>query len=214
MKFPHAYKGVKLLFSAQMMLLCTTIIMAISAVVAALTANGSASETALAIAGLISLIAALLTFIAGIISLVGYGKAAKDDKHFGIALALILFSVLASLVSGVLKYLGIKPEIIADILNAVYNLLSELAIIFAILGLCSLSERVGDENNIRYGKSICGVIIAILVIDIVVSVLPIFLNGITATIAVILAVADGVLSFAAYIMYLVYLKKVANMLKK
>lgn len=214
MKFPHAYKGVKLLFSAQMMLLCTTIIMAISAVVAALTANGSASETALAIAGLVALIAALLTFIAGIISLVGYGKAAKDDKRFGIALALILFGVLASLVSGVLKFLAIKPEIIADILNAVYNLFSELAIIFAILGLCSLSERVGDENNIRYGKSICGVIIAILVIDIVVSVLPIFLNGITATIAVILAVADGVLSFAAYIMYLVYLKKVANMLKK
>ena len=209
MSFPHARKGIKLLLTAQVMMIIVSALILVGTVLAQI----STTDTNLAIGGLIVLVAALAMFVAGIIDFVGYCKSARDDKNFVAALIFVILGILVSVVSGVLNYLGKSTKLLSDLLPAIGEFFQELTIIFAVLGLCSLSKKMGDEKNIRYGKSLCGVIVAIFCIWAAINVVLIVLTDITALIAGILALVEGVMILVSYFMYLTYLGKVSRMLK-
>ena len=201
MEFKNAYKGIKLLFGAEAMVIVATVLSLLTAVFLVI---GNGLEMSAAILALVTMIG----FVAsGILSFVGYYKAAKDEHHFFIAFIIVVLGIIAS----VLSY-AVKNETVTAICDSLQPFFNQLTSIFAILGLSALSQAKGHQKNIQFGKSLLTIVLIIVVISLSLNIVSRFV-GLSDMVAGILVAAAGVLSIVSYIMYLIYLKKVEIMLR-
>lgn len=210
MSFPNARKGVKLLLAAQILFIVSSFVVLASTVLAIVSAN----KTLTTVASILAIASGVALLIASLLDLIGYGKAARDDKHFAVCLVLILLGLIATIVATILTLTGKGPKLITTLLPAISDFFQELTILFAIFGLCSLSKKVGDEKNIRYGKALLGILIAIYCIWLASNVILIFFpTAVTAIIITVLTAVESIMIIVSYFMYLTYLSKVSKMLR-
>lgn len=231
MKFPNAAKGIKKIFSAEILHLIGAILMIIAASFAVVGlstaaidvnslpntqniselftgANGTAAATLIMIGiGLVG-IAFILYFIAFILNLVGYINARHDGNEFMTALVFLLISIVFSAVYGFTIY-----NSIGGVMYSLATLCQTIATIFVIAGVVKLADRLNRGDVGSMGSNILKLLITIEVIAFVVSLITTFMGGAVASVtAAILLLVAFILSFIKYIMYLIFLAKAKQML--
>jgi hypothetical protein len=215
MKFPNAAKGVKKIFTAEILSLIAALlsIVGIAMMIITRAAEESHAENATVVAGLgtIALLAAaaIIILIAGIMSLVGIINASKDDGAFKAALIAILIGVCAAIVSGIFS----QNSTVQSICQIVQNLMNIFSTVFVIQGISNLAVKVGNTQVASQAKTILAIIVVIYVLSLIASILVVVFGGQFASVtAGIIAVVALVLDVIAYIVYLSLLSKAKKIL--
>lgn len=221
MKFPNAAKGVSKIFNAEIISLIGALIGGVGMILSFIAVSGnvdnSASETLIIATGACALVAGIIIAIAGIMSIVGYFQAGKDEACFKKAILCMFFSiaftVAASFFANGTGFLGW----LNTILTVAGNVCNMLATIFLILGLMALSVKCNRADMVKHGKDMLTTLVILYILTFV-------LNFIIRLGAESTAFGSGIVNWLSglslcftvflYIFQIYYLGKAKKMLKE
>ena len=231
MKFPNAAKGVKKLFTAELLKLISVICLIASIICAVLLYVSAVNQTsagagASAIATFIFLMAAgVLVLISGIMMLVGLVQAARDESSFKSSLICILVEVVALIVSSIISAnntAGISENAFdlavagsaISLSHLITSIASLLITIFIITGIIRLADQLNDGSVSAKGTNLLKVIVVLNILVIIADIIALIFGAnpaSTATCGILLIVAL-VLQIVQYFMYLSLLSNGKKML--
>ena len=215
MRFPNAALGVKRIFTAEILSLLAAILGALTVMGAAFTAGVSrvaiassgnvasgASLASLGFTAIFGIATLVLTVIAFFMKLFGVNKANADESSFGIAFALILISLVLSIISAFLTgTIGSVLNILSQILN--------LIITWAIVnGIRNLAVRLSDSAMEAQGKTVFTLLLCSYGLSIVAKLISLF----APAFASVLSVVALILQLVYYVLYLIFLSRAKKML--
>lgn len=216
MKFPNAAKGVKRIYSAEILKLIAaiaSIVMIVLGLLALSAASADASGVAIG-SGIGTLLLALavgvLSIIAFILNIVGITNASKDENNFRNALIALIIGIAASIVGGFFYSTNGVVYNICHLINSIASLFVTLSI---IQGVINLADRLNRGDVSSKGSNIMKIILVIYVLMLIAELIVTILGGQTASvIAAVIALIAGVLSIVQYFMYISFLSKAKKML--
>ena len=142
MRFPNAYRGVKKIWLAEMLMLLAAIVGIVIVIVAAM--NGSmvgedivineGVKTPIAVLGIVTAVIALVAFI---LNLVGLINANNDDSAFRIALLVTILGVVASAISAIWS----NNETLSKWMDMAITICSVFASYCVLTGIANLAEK-------------------------------------------------------------------------
>ena len=216
MRFPNAFRGVKKIWLAEMLMLLAAIVGIIMVIVMA--ANGTmvgedivineGVKTPIAILGIITAVIALVAFI---LNLVGLINANNDDSAFRIALLVTILGIVASAISAIWS----NNETLNKWMDTALIICSMFASYYVLTGIANLADQMPDpatkavalKSRLLVEGSFCATAVFKLIINI-------FNIQSGSTIHTIMAVVAMLLELLAYILYLRALAKGRKMLAK
>ena len=215
MQFPNAYKGVKKIYLAELLMLAVAVLGI--AIVVILVAGGMAAdgnidrlnlteEQAAIVAGL-GLAVSLLMIIGFILMLVGVINAKKDDSNFRIALYAILLGILFAVINALLSK---QYPVIERWLSLATSICSLFSTYFILSGIGSLAERMGDAPVKALADKARNVLCFTFSASYILKLLQGFLNN--STFSQIINLVGLVLEIVSYIYFLIVLVKGRKML--
>ncbi len=168
MKFPFAAKGVSKIFNAEIISLIAALIGGVGMVLSFIAVSGNVdnntSDTLIIATGACVLVAGIIIAVAGIMSIVGYFQAGKDEVSFKRAILCVLFSIVftvaASFFANQTGFFGW----LYTILTLVGNICNMLATIFLILGLMALSVKCSRPDMVKHGKDILTTLVILYIL--------------------------------------------------
>ena len=212
MTYPNAFKGIKKVYLAQILMLIVAILTFVAACVGAVGIQETSSEAVatgslVALSG-VTIVMGVLSVITFIINLVGLSQAAKDNGNFKTAFILTIVGLVLAIINAAVNGNNSGS---GSIFETVSNVINVLIVIFVINGIVALAANLNDEKLQKKGKTLLTVITIVMVIALVLKIVGTFVsgnavNGAAITFAVIGVVA-AVLYIVAYIMYLSLLSK-------
>ena len=214
MRFPNAYRGVKKIWLAEMLMLLAAIVGIVIVIVAAM--NGSmvgediviseGVKTPIAILGIVTAVILLIGFI---LNLIGLINANNDDSAFRIALLVTILGVVASAISAIWS----NNETLNKWMDTALTICSMLASYYVLTGIANLAEKMSDAATkalaLKSRTLVEGSFCATALFKLIISIFKIQ-NG--STISTILAVVALLLELVSYILYLRALSKGKKML--
>ncbi len=211
MKFPNALKGLKKIYTSEILTLLAGVLSGVLTYLGeGIGANTEASKMAILAALLIGF--SIITIIAYILNFVGTAQAGKDESSFKSALLWILIGIVLTVAATVLgeshslyRYLSNGTRL-ADILTTVY----------IIQGVICLANRVGNEEQAQRGKRVQNMIVIIYALSFVLQIANDFLNVEKIPAAILAACGFGamILLIIAYITFLKLLSRAKKMLQQ
>lgn len=222
MRFPNAAKGVKRIFTAQILQLIGSIcgVIGLLIVVGGLAAAGitKGSDAGIAalvggsIGGVMLIIAYIvLVIIAFIMQLVGIINARHDEDSFKSALICLIIEIIAPVIGG---FFMNTNATVTSLFTTFGNLMGLFVTIFIISGIIKLADQLNRGDVSTKGSNILKIIIVIAGLSLILSIVSSFMLtniAIMVTAMILLAVAL-VLSVVQYIMFLTLLAKAKKML--
>ena len=226
MRFPNAAKGVKRIFSAEILNLLAKIFLAVAVVIVVIGYAGAVgtagnagienSEAALDVMGgsiLIAAIFALAWVVLGIIgfimNIVGIVNASHDEPNFKSALLFLIVGIVTSILAGIFYNNGT----VSSLLYSLSNLLNLFVYIFVIAGVVKLADQMNRGDVSAKGTNVLKLIIVINILALIASLISTFMGGMVASVtAGVLLLVGIVLSIIQYFMYLSFLSKAKKML--
>lgn len=220
MKFPNAAKGVSKIFNAEIISLIAALLGGVGMILSFIAVSGNvdqgASETLFIVTGALALVAGIVIAVAGIMSIVGYFQAGKDEAGFKKAILCVLFSiaftVAASFFANQTGFFGW----LNTILTVTGNVCNMLATIFLILGLMALSVKCGRQDMVKRGKDILTTLVILYILTFVLNFIGRW--GAEATVfgSIVNWLSGLSLCFTVflYIFQIYYLGKAKKMLKE
>ena len=207
MSFTNAYRGIKKIFAAELMILIATL-----ATYAISGLNATSPGKYVEVFGIVGIAAGVLLIIAFILNLVGLIQARKDESNFTVALVLTLISIALTAVVTALP----DNKLLADYGDPASNLLRLLTAFFVIQGVIAIARKLGKKNMVSRGKNIITLVVGIWFVVIALEVVLTILgsNETLTTIAGIIGIAALVALVIVYFLYLSYLGKAKTMLEK
>lgn len=226
MRFPNAAKGVKRIFSAEILNLLAKIFLAVAVVIVVIGYAGAVgtagnagienSEAALDVMGgsiLIAAIFALAWVVLGIIgfimNIVGIVNASHDEPNFKSALLFLIVGIVTAILAGIFYNSGF----VSSLLYSLSNLLNLFVYIFVIAGVVKLADQMNRGDVSAKGTNVLKLIIVINILALIASLISTFMGGMVASVtAGVLLLVGIVLSIIQYFMYLSFLSKAKKML--
>lgn len=220
MRFPNAYKGVKKLFTAELINIAALVLYLVASVFAVLAVQTDPPrESFAALTGTLVLIAAIALIVAFIIQIVGLVQGSRDEARIHHALICVVISIIVTVLVMFLSFIP-DPTVRSGISVASEVLTKALTIAslqFILRGIAALSSKLGDEKMEKSGKRLALVILILIVVSIVLNLIPTFvqnpnveLKNVLSILGIIARVADLVTS----ILVIVYYGKATKMLAK
>ena len=214
MRYPNAFKGVKKIWLAEILMLLAAALGIALIVIAAL--NGTfegeqvtVSDSVAGISGVIAIVTALLMLVAFVLNLIGLISARKDEKAFGTALLVTLIGIVTSVISSVWS----KNATLVKWMDLATTLCSLYASYFVLTGIANLAETFPDEATkslaLKSRNLLVGTFCATALFKCIITIFNIQ-EGSTAN--SILAVVALVLELVSYVVYLRALSKGKKML--
>ncbi len=214
MRFPNAYRGVKKIWLAEMLMLLAAIVGIIMVIVMA--ANGTmvgedivineGVKTPIAVFGIITAVIALVAFI---LNLIGLINANNDDSAFRIALLVTILGIVASAISAIWS----NNETLNKWMDTALTICSMFASYYVLTGIANLAEKMSDAVTkavaLKSRTLVEGSFCATALFKLIISIFKIQ-DG--STISTILAVIALLLELVSYILYLRALSKGKKML--
>lgn len=214
MRFPNAYRGVKKIWLAELLMLLAAIVGIVIVIVAAM--NGSmvgedivineGVKTPIAVLGIVTAVIALVAFI---LNLVGLINANNDDSAFRIALLVTILGVVASAISAIWS----NNETLNKWMDTAITICSMFASYYVLTGIANLAEKMSDAATkalaLKSRTLVEGSFCATALFKLIISIFKIQ-DG--STISTILAVVALLLELVSYILYLRALSKGKKML--
>ena len=216
MRFPNAYRGVKKIWLAEMLMLLAAIVGIIMVIVMA--TNGTmvgedivineGVKTPIAVLGIVTAVILLIGFI---LNLIGLINANNDDSAFRIALLVTILGVVASAISAIWS----NNETLNKWMDTAITICSMFASYYVLTGIANLAEKMSDVATkalaLKSRTLVEGSFCATALFKLIISIFKIQ-DG--STISTILAVVALLLELVSYILYLRALNKGKQMLAK
>ena len=221
MKYPNAAKGVKRIFTAEILGLISTILLIIGFVLlipALVAKNGAEGMEGAAIGatvamGVFVLIAGVLSIIAFIMNIIGISNASKDEENFKSALLFLILGLVAKAASITIGRFVNDAAVATGMLDSASSLLNIFVTIFVISGIVKLADRLNRGDISAKGTNVLKILIAVNVLSLIASFVASVMGGPVASgVSLVLAIVSAVLSLVQYIMYLSLLGKAKKML--
>ena len=214
MRFPNAYRGVKKIWLAELLMLLAAIVGIIMVIVMA--ANGTmvgedivineGVKTPIAVLGIVTAVILLIGFI---LNLVGLINANNDDSAFRIALLVTILGVVASAISAIWS----NNAGLVKWMDTLITIFSMFASYYVLTGIANLAEKMSDAATkalaLKSRTLVEGSFCATALFKLIISIFKIQ-DG--STISTILAVVALLLELVSYILYLRALSKGKKML--
>ena len=214
MRFPNAFRGIKKIWLAELLMLLAAIVGIVIVIVAAM--NGSmvgedivineGVKTPIAVLGIVTAVIALVAFI---LNLVGLINANNDDSAFRIALLVTILGVVASAISAIWS----NNETLNKWMDTAITICSMFASYYVLTGIANLAEKMSDAATkalaLKSRTLVEGSFCATALFKLIISIFKIQ-DG--STISTILAVVALLLELVSYILYLRALSKGKKML--
>ena len=213
MKFPNAAKGVKKIFTAEILNLIGTIVMVIVAIVVAIGVVGAAGAQssdgkALALDGGI-VVALIFATIAYIMNLVGIINASKDETNFKSALIFLIVGIVTTILVAVFR----NNPVVYSMLLSLGDLMKVFVNIFVIAGGFKLADRMNRGDVSTKGTNVLKLIIVVAILSLIASLISSFMGGMVASVmAAVLFIVGLVLNIIKYFMYLSFLSRLKKSL--
>ena len=222
MSFPHAAKGIKMIFIAEMLALFSWIVLGIVFILTGVNKEALNAESSAGLAtGLaISLFSAgALFFIGFVLKIIGYFQTARDEEGFTRAIIYAVVSIVLFIIANVLhSQKGDVMQWIYTVVLVAAETTHMVVIVSAVGGMVNLSYKCRDEGLVRRGNTIIKIVSAIYALNIVLIILNrilFFINpDILKTFNLIIKLLVAVLTVIQYILYITYLANVSSMLKE
>lgn len=226
MRFPNAAKGVKKIFTAEILNLLSTFFLVVTValiVIGVAGAAGTAGDAgiensqaamevlggSILIAGIFALVWFVLAFIAFIMNLVGIINASHDEQNFKSALIFLIVGIVTAILAGIFYNNGT----VSSLLYSLHSLLNLFVYIFVIAGVVKLADQMNRGDVSARGTNVLKLIIVINVLALIASLISTFMGGPVASVtAGVLLLVGIVLGIVQYIMYLTFLAKAKKML--
>ena len=216
MRFPNAFRGVKKIWLAEMLMLLAAIVGIIIVIVMA--ANGTmvgedivineGVKTPIAVLGIVTAVIALVAFI---LNLIGLINANNDDSAFRIALLVTILGIVASAISAIWS----NNETLNKWMDTALTICSMFASYYVLTGIANLAEKMSDAATkavaLKSRTLVEGSFCATALFKLIISIFKIQ-NG--STIYTILSVVALLLELVSYVLYLRALSKGKKMLAK
>ena len=217
MRFPNAFRGVKKIWLAELLMLLAAIVGIVLIVVIAANSslvgeevivNENAVKTPAAILGIGTALIALVAFV---LNLLGLINARKDDSAFSIALLVTLLGIVASVISSIWS----GNQGLVKWMDTVLTICSMFASYYVLTGIANLAEQFPDEATkalaLKSRTLVEGTFCATAIFKLIISIFKIQ-DG--STIYTILSIVALVLELVSYVLYLRALSKGKKMLAK
>jgi hypothetical protein len=217
MRFPNAFRGVKKIWLAELLMLLAAIVGIVLIVVIAANSslvgeevivNEDAVKTPAAILGIGTALIALVAFV---LNLLGLINARKDDSAFSIALLVTLLGIVASVISSIWS----GNQGLVKWMDTVLTICSMFASYYVLTGIANLAEQFPDEATkalaLKSRTLVEGTFCATAIFKLIISIFKIQ-DG--STIYTILSIVALVLELVSYVLYLRALSKGKKMLAK
>ena len=217
MRFPNAFRGVKKIWLAELLMLLAAIVGIVLIVVIAANSslvgeevivNEDAVKTPAAILGIGTALIALVAFV---LNLLGLINARKDDSAFSIALLVTLLGIVASVISSIWS----GNQGLVKWMDTVLTICSLFASYYVLTGIANLAEQFPDEATkalaLKSRTLVEGTFCATVIFKLIISIFKIQ-DG--STIYTILSIVALVLELVSYVLYLRALSKGKKMLAK
>ena len=216
MRFPNAFRGVKKIWLAELLMLLAAVVGIIMVIVMA--TNGTmvgediiineSVKTPIAILGIVTAVIALVAFI---LNLVGLINANNDDPAFRIALLVTILGIVASAISAIWS----NNETLNKWMDTALTICSLFASYYVLTGIANLAEKMSDAATkalaLKSRTLVEGSFCATALFKLIISIFKIQEGS---TISTILAVIALLLELVSYILYLRALNKGKQMLAK
>ena len=220
MRFPNAYKGVKKLFTAELINIAALVLYLVASVFAVLSLRTDPpTESFAALTGTLVIIAAVALIVAFIIQIVGLVQGSRDEAKIHHALICVVISIIVTVL---VMFLSVIPDpVVRSGISVATEVLTKALTIaslqFILRGIAALSSKLEDEKMEKGGKRLALVILILIVVSIVLNLIPTFvqnpsveLRNVLSILGIIARVADLVTS----ILVIVYYGKATKMLAK
>lgn len=218
MRFPNAFRGVKKIWLAEMLMLLVAILGIILVFVIAgnssvvgdeIILNEDAAKTPIAILGIGAALVALIAFV---MNLVGLINARKDDSGFRIALIVTVLGIIASAISSIW---GNDNKNLSKWMDIAITICSMWASYYVLTGIANLAEQYPDPETkalaLKSRTWVEGTFCATAIFKFIINIFNIK-DG--STIYTILSIVALLLELASYILYIRALSKGKKMLAK
>ena len=222
MKYPNAAKGVKRIFTAEILGLISEILLVVGFILmipaVLVDKNGAEGMEGAAIGatvamGVFVLIAGVLFIIAFIMNIVGINNASKDEENFKSALLFLVLGLVAKAASITIGRFVKDAAVATGMLDTAANLLNIFVTIFVISGIVKLADRLNRGDISAKGTNVLKILIAVNVLSLIASFIASVMGGpVASNVTLALAIVSAVLSVVQYIMYLSLLSKAKKML--
>ena len=214
MRFPNAFRGIKKIWLAELLMLLAAVVGIIMVIVMA--TNGTmvgediiineSVKTPIAILGIVTAVIALVAFI---LNLVGLINANNDDPAFRIALLVTILGIVASAISAIWS----NNETLNKWMDTALTICSLFASYYVLTGIANLAEKMSDAATkalaLKSRTLVEGSFCATALFKLIISIFKIQEGS---TISTILAVIALLLELVSYILYLRALSKGKKML--
>ena len=216
MRFPNAFRGIKKIWLAELLMLLAAVVGIIMVIVMA--TNGTmvgediiineSVKTPIAILGIVTAVIALVAFI---LNLVGLINANNDDPAFRIALLVTILGIVASAISAIWS----NNETLNKWMDTALTICSLFASYYVLTGIANLAEKMSDAATkalaLKSRTLVEGSFCATALFKLIISIFKIQSGS---TIHTIMAVIALLLELVSYILYLRALNKGKQMLAK
>ena len=217
MRFPNAYSGVKKIYTSEILMIVSAVLVLIMTVLAsfgtAMSEKGGNEDAAgysFLGAGILLAAVAIIDVVAFIMQIVGVTKAAKDEPKFNMALIWIIIDLVASVALEFVSEEG-TLHLIASIAQTGASIFITYHIIRAIN---SLAEKLGSQKEINRGNRVITLFAIAYVISFALNLVGDNMTGEAVTVGGVLAIIAMILIVVAYFTFLKYLSRARGMLLK
>ena len=217
MRFPNAFRGVKKIWLAELLMLLAAVVGIVLVVVIAANStlvgeevivNEDAVKTPAAILGIGT---TLIALIALVLNLLGLFNARSDDAAFRIALLVTVLGIVASAISAIWS----NNQGLVKWMDTALTIFSMLASYYVLTGIANLAEQIPDAATkslaLKSRTLVEGTFCATAIFKLIINIFKIQ-DG--STIYTIMSIVALLLELVSYILYLRALAKGKKMLAK
>ena len=215
MTFPNAQKGVKKIFTGEMLMLIAAILTTVSSVAMVIVGaqDNGANEVAIgaSAAGLVifSIVSAVLMVIALVFSIVGVFQSSKDEPMFKGVIFVMLLSLAVVVVSAIFT----ENQVVAKLSDVITSISNTITTVLIVIGIGKMAEKLGDDVVFGKGQTLLKIIIWIALLTVIMRAVAAFTpNTAVMVIEVVMLIITGLLEVVQYFLYLSFLSKAKNML--
>lgn len=209
MTFPNAFSGVKKIFTAQVLMLIGTILLAIVGVSAGAVVSSGASISINVGAGLgagaaaVALISAILILVAYVMNLVGLYQSGKDEARYLKPAFIISIIVLVLAIIGGFFSDNLSVQTTIRTISSVAQL---IVMILTIIGIGELAKQLNQMQVASFGNKVLILVIVGQVISLIAGIIG------SGNAAMAVAFVGSIFTIIAYVAFIVFLSKGKNML--
>ena len=217
MQFPNAAKGVKKIYTAEILELIAALAILLTTILGAVALASMSAESA---GGLIAgglgfavfgIGALVLSIIAFFMQLSGINAAKLDEPKFKNALIALIVGIVLQVVNGL-----IGAGLVKDLCGALAYACDMLVTIYIVQGIGSLAEKLNNSEIAEKSKSLVTLLEVVWIVAIILKAVGGVLTKVGTASQIVIAVigaAAVVVSIIAYIIFLGLLKKAKAMLE-